>query len=185
MPLTPLQVAAINHLVACELSPKGEMPSTAEFAERMGMSARQIERWKGIKWHCPSCGNRNVANQAPPACPKCHKPVIDDGPQDPEFRRILDASVKEARESTDLYALRTRQWALEELSALYKKAKTTPEKRALLKDMMATTEGVTKTVAVTDYGSLPTESLAEIALNRNLTVTGISQVRLAELAKGA
>ncbi len=185
MPLTPIQVAAINHLVAVELSAAGEVPSTREFAERMGISPRTVEQWKGTKWHCPSCGNHNVANQAPPACPKCHKPVSDDGPNNPEFKRILDSSLKEARESTDLYALRTRQWALEELSALYKKAKTTSEKRALLKDMLATTEGVTKTVAVTDYSSLPTEALADIAMNRGLTVVGVSQVRLAELAKGA
>lgn len=183
MPLTPLKVAAINHLVARELS--GGAVTNVEFAARMDVTVKTLEKWLSRYWTCAACGHRWYAQAEPKRCNKCGGGVTGGDPVEPEFYRVFHSSLKEARESTDLYALRTRQWALEELSNLYTKSKNPVQKRAILKDIMKQTEGVTQGGAVIDYSMLPESQLCEMALARNLTVSGVSEERLKELAKGA
>ena len=105
--------------------------------------------------------------------------------EDDEFIRTLDASRKEARETTDMYALRTRQWALEELETLYKKAKTAAEKRAVLKDILAQTKDVVNKNPSIDYEHLPDEELVNIFRGRNLSTEGVTEERLVALAMNA
>lgn len=182
MPLSSLQVAVVNHLVAKELS--GDKLSTDAFCERMGITREAIRQWRGLKYKCGSCDHTGIAVTIPDTC-KCGGKNVEDGPNNAEFLRVYLSTLKEARESTDLYALRTRQFALEQLNALYETAKTTTEKRQVLKDILQQTEGVRSSVTVTDYSMLPTETLAEIALARDITVEDVTAERLAELAKGA
>jgi|MudIll2142460700_1097286.scaffolds.fasta_scaffold00080_17 transposase-like protein len=104
--------------------------------------------------------------------------------KDEEFIRALDATMKEARESTDVYALRTRQWALEELENLYHKSKSATEKRAVLKDILAQTKDVSNRQPTVEYEHLPNSELVALYRARNLTSEDLTEERLIALAKG-
>jgi len=101
---------------------------------------------------------------------------------DAEFKAALQASIKEAEESADPFALYTRQWALEQMHALFAKSKTPTEKRAVLKDILANTQHVADMGDAVDYSDMTEEDLAAICLNQNVSVLGMTEAELVKLA---
>ena len=101
----------------------------------------------------------------------------------PEFSAAFQAALAEAEETSDPFALIARQWALEQLMAIYKKAKTSTEKRQILKEVMDKTKHV-DTGEVVDYSDYSEEDLLLMCLNRKVSPASMTEEQLkAELVR--
>lgn len=105
--------------------------------------------------------------------------------QDAEFKAALQAARDEAEASRDPFATFARQWSIEQLFALYSKAKTTNEKRQLLKEVLSLTDHVADYQDAVDYSDMSDEDLAAAILNRGLSAASMTEAELFALAKGA
>ena len=101
-----------------------------------------------------------------------------------EFAAARDKAIEEAEESSDPFALVARQWALEQLMALYKKAKTTTEKRQILKEVLEKTKHVEDAGSIVDYSEMSEADLIAMCINRKVSPVAMTQAELeAELAR--
>lgn len=100
-----------------------------------------------------------------------------------EFRVAVRSAKEEAEETADPFALYARQWALEQMFGLYAKAKTTTEKRQLLKEVMEQTKHV-DAGEVVDYSHLTDDDLLSLCLARSVSPIGMTQDQLKRLAEG-
>ena len=104
--------------------------------------------------------------------------------KDAEFKESLQAAIDEANESKDPFASVARQWGIEQLMALYSKAKTATEKRHILGQILKETEHVAVYTEPVDYSAMTDADLAALCLNRKVSVTGLSEDEIARIAKG-
>jgi len=182
--LTPLQWSVVNHMVAYELSPPDNRLSHSEFAKMVGISEHSIHNYGMNAYHCPKCGFKRRAKKIPNGlnCVNCGKTEwVDDGPAYPEFRSAFEAQMEEATKTNDFFALRSRQWSLEEMVRLYSDKKTTDtNKRHILKTIHEMTADAQPIKQITDFDSMPNEELERLVLGEmtdaersfNATITG-------------
>ena len=176
----------INHLVGNELAPSSERVGDKEFCEMVGVHPETVKKYRRVKVDCKACDwNLITVGQLPKSCQKCGGEV-EYRPLNPEFYQALQAALKEAHETNDFYGLRLRQWGLEQLHALYGKARTPTEKQKILSQILAQTADAVPFTGAVDYSHIPDTQLVEIALNRmDNTLESAVKARLLELSKGA
>lgn len=104
--------------------------------------------------------------------------------KDDEFKAALAAAHDEAEDSRDPFATFARHWALEQLYALYGRAKTTNEKRQMLKEIIGNTEHVAAYSDPIDYSDLSDSDLASLCLNRRVSPAAMTETELQRYVKG-
>lgn len=168
--LNPIQRAAISHLVAYNLSPPDGRMEHKDFCEMVGITPRSFQLWRSFTLTCPECGYSRDCMQHELSCRKCGAQVTDT-PRFPEFYTAWKkAEESAAMAGDDLFAVKSRQWALEQLVAMYSKAKTVNDKRQVLKDILAQTADVADNGTAVDFSELTDEELKAEAMNRNISV---------------
>lgn len=163
--LSSVQWSCIQHLIAYEMCPPDERLSHDDFCQSIGINRRTMEKWQTYDHEC-ECGAHKESLKELRECGKCGGSKILRKPMFPEFCEALDSARKEATDTHDFYALRTRQWALEQLRALYGRAKTTNEKRQILKQIRDETQDVASQSKIVDFTHLPDEELERLMLNQ-------------------
>jgi predicted site-specific integrase-resolvase len=101
-----------------------------------------------------------------------------------EFKESPQAALDEANDSKDPFASVARQWGLEQLMAVYAKAKTATEKRHILGQILKETEHVATYSEPVDYSAMTDEDLVAMCLNRKVSPAGMTEDELIRLAKG-
>lgn len=161
--LTAIQWAAINHIVAYELSNPNSRRSHGEFAKDVGIDRKMLDRYQSFTFECAACKHHHVKKAPPTACLKCGGTEFTNTALFPEFIAALNDARKAARETGDYYAMRTRQWALEQMRQLYDEASTTSEKRQLLRQIREETADVEQKAPV-DFSHCSDEDLEAMEL---------------------
>jgi len=179
--LNPIQRAAIQHLVAYKMSPVDGRMEHKDFCEMVGITPRALQLWRGYTSTCGDCGHSRTNMQKEAKCPKCSSENVTHAPRHPEFYATLAKATEEAENAgDDLFAIKTRQWALEQMVAMYHKGKGN-EKRQMLKMILDLTSDVADSGTPADYSEMTDEELEQAALNRCVSVE--SEVR--QTVKGA
>ena len=93
---------------------------------------------------------------------------------DPVFKASLEQAFVEAEAASDPFALCMRQWSLEQLYVLYSKAKTTSDKRQLLRQIEEATAHVVDPGELIDVRDMTEDDLLAICMNEDISVLGMS-----------
>jgi hypothetical protein len=114
-----------------------------------------------------------------------HVQTMKQRKQRPEIKAAVAAQLEEIRENKDLFKACMRHRALEELYRNYEKA-SGAEKRQYLKMILDQTEDVDEGPDTVDYSELSDEDLVNKALQRGVSVMGMTAAQLKRLTeKGA
>ena len=101
----------------------------------------------------------------------------------PEVKALVEAEVRDAKESKDFFKSVMRRVALEELWVQYDKAKGA-EKRHFLSMILDLTKDVAETTEMVDFRELSDDDLIAKCLNRNTSEWGMSEQALLARLKG-
>lgn len=168
--LNPHQRAAIQHLVAYSQSPPEGRISHEQFCETIGITTRTLQLWRAITLTCNECGTTRTTQFNETQCKKCESGNVSTTPRFPEFYAAWKKSESEAVDAgDDLFAIKTRQWALEQLVSMYHKSKGS-EKRQNLKMILDMTKDIADDGTPVDFSELSDDELVEAAMNRGVPV---------------
>ena len=162
--LTSIQWAAINHIVAYELSNPNSRRSHADFATDVGLDRKQLDRYQSFTFQCLACGKKHEKKNKPAVCLKCGETAFSTTACFPEFIAALNDARKQATETGDYYAVRMRQWALEQLRQMYDDTKVVSERRQILKQIREETVDVASNGVPVDLAHVSDEDLEKMEL---------------------
>jgi len=162
--LTSIQWAAINHIVAYELSAPASRRSHQDFARDIGIDRKMLDRYQSFTYECVACGKKHEKKTPPTECLQCAKKDFKQTALFPEFIAALNDARKQARETGDFYAVRTRQWALEQLRQLYDEVKEPSERRQILRQIREETADVAQNGIPVDFTHVSDEDLEKMVL---------------------
>lgn len=101
-----------------------------------------------------------------------------------EFKAALAEARSEVEQSDDVFARRSRRWALLQLISFYRDKKNAPSPRlAALKAIMEETKGLVEAGTV-ELDSASDDTLIRMALSRDVTVVGMTRAQMTELVGG-
>jgi len=137
----------------------------------VGITKKSLELWRSYLLTCPACGYSRACMQREAECKKCGAEITDFPARFPEFYSAWKAAEDAAENAgDDLFAIKTRQWALEQMVSLYNKSKTQTDKRQAIKMILELTADVADNGTAVDYSEMTDEELVSAALARNLSV---------------